>query len=509
MTIEAKHAKPQRTDPIRIRQAARAALSARATLPAPADASIRMHEITATPDGLARLERFYHDAYVGEFPDADERESLASLQRYLAAKARGWYGANAYHIIVAEVAGRPVGGAVCDYLAQPNAGVIEFLFVSASMQRRGIGRMLHERAIGLLRADARAAGAARLSAIVAEMNDPFRRAATRDNLDPFERAAIWGRWGFAALQFRYVQPALSRAQRPVENLMLIVRMLARPRTTQVPAAWVLEVVGEYMRWAMRIPVPARNRQYRDMAASLGARTQLGLTPLLQVVGRDPSRPFEITPIAAGGGALRDALALLRRELACASRIVPPQEFRDALARPPTRAAHYRLWSLKSPGARRPEGLASFFSLEPCGFGGYIVLAGALRGRGILHLLGARIEEQMLRDSRSAEGWFVECGDDSIAPLLRIGFAAIEADYRPPSPGQHDHSDAAAPAERLHLLYKEFGQGEPARTPPRALVLECARAILRHVYRIPDPHRHACYRRLATSLPRSASSTAGS
>src|SRR5690606_6133112 len=127
----------------------------------------------------------------------------------------------------------------------------------------------------------------------AEMNDPFRRAATPDNLDPFERAVIWGRWGFARLDFPYVQPALSRHQKPVENLALIARLLIRPRSGSVAAPWLLEVVGEYMRWAMRIPVPTRNAQFRAMAAAVGERRRVALVPLQRYVGRDPRQPFHI------------------------------------------------------------------------------------------------------------------------------------------------------------------------------------------------------------------------
>ncbi len=465
------------------------------TAGARARATVQMREIHATPEGLARLGAFYRDAYVAEFPDPDERESLRNMRGYLSAKARGWYGPNSYHVVVAELDGRPIGGAVSDYLAAPNAGVVEFLFVVPDARGRGIGRALLDETLRLLRADARASDRGPLTAVVAEMNDPYRRSPTPDNLDPFERAVVWGRWGFAALGMRYVQPALSRGQRPVENLMLIARMLARPRTTRVPAAWALEVVAEYMRWAMRIPAPARHPQWRAMAAALGAQRHVELTPLQCYVGRDPQRPFEIDEIAAPGRKLRETLALLRRAIPHAGRVATAAQFRDALARSPSRARRYRLWSLRAPGAARIEGLASFFTLARCGFGGYVVLDGSLRGRGILPLLVARIEERMMRDGAGADGWFVECGDESLAPLRRAGFAPVGGDYRPPAVG----ADGNGGVERLHLLHKPFGQTADRPALSRAFVLDCVAAILRHVYRVSGPRRHACYRRFAASL----------
>src|SRR5215831_18986085 len=82
----------------------------------------RFREIDASPGGLAELSRFYRRAYVREFPDPDERESLANMKRYLRLKAQGWYGRNNYHIVLAELDGEPIGGSVVDYLAEPNAG---------------------------------------------------------------------------------------------------------------------------------------------------------------------------------------------------------------------------------------------------------------------------------------------------------------------------------------------------------------------------------------------------
>ena len=456
---------------------------------------VQLREIDATPAGLARLGRFYRGAYVPEFPDPDERESLHNMRGYLSAKARGWYGPNAYHVVVAELDGRPAGGAISDYLCAPNAGVVEFLFVAPDARGRGIGRALLDETIRLLRADARASGRGRLVAVLAEMNDPFRRSPTPDNLDPFDRALVWGRWGFAALGMRYLQPALSRAQQPVRNLMLVARMLARPAARRVPSAWALEVVSEYMRWAMRIASPGRNAEFRAMAAALGAQRHVALTALQRYVGRDPRLPFEIDEITGPGRRLRETLALLQHAIAVPGRVASAQQFRDALALAPSPARRYRLWALRSPGAAQIEGLASFFTLAPCGFGGYLALDGALRGRGVLRMLVARIEERMMRDSASVDRWFVECGDESLVPFLRVGFARVGGDYRPPA---LDTSEARSP-ERLHLLHKRFGQtfGDPG--PSRAFVLDSVAAILRHVYRVARPRSHACYRRLAASL----------
>lgn len=457
---------------------------------------IRFREVDASPAGLAGLARFYRSSYMREFPDADERESLANMQRYLRLKAKGWYGRNNYHIVLAEVGGEPIGGSVSDYLAAPNAGIIEFLFIGAAHRLKGAGKSLLDETARVLERDARAAGAKRRAAIVAEMNDPFRPGTTPDNLDPFERCAVWGKWGFCKLQFPYVQPALSRGQKPVDGLALISRLAGRP-APDVDASWLLSVLGEYMRWAMRIDPPARNPQYQAMQRFLGAHPRIPLVPLQSYVGRDPGKPLHAREVDASDPSFEQVRRLLRDAIRQPGRVASLGEFRRALSDGSRgRDSAYHLWSLHGKASGRAEGMASFFTMRPAGFGGYIVLGGSLKGKGLLRALIARIEETMIRDAAGANGWFVECGDESLAPFLRAGFRELRLDYRPPAVG-------AAPerAERLHLLYKPFGTPYDPPQPTRRFVLDAIAAILERVYAVEAPRAHRCYVRASASLAR--------
>lgn len=240
---------------------------------------IKFRELDATRAGRAALRRFYNKLYVAEFPDPHERESLANMARYLALRAQGGYGANNYHVLVAERGGRMLGGAVFDYFAGPNAGVLEFLFTRPGERRRGLGRALLDASLRILQRDARAATGKPLRAVVAEMNDPLRRSSTPDNMDPSLRAEIWGKWGFGKLDFPYVQPALSPRQKPVATLALVAKL----HRGQIETAWLLSVIREYMRWAMRLPQPSRNPQYRAMARFARRNRRVALVPLQRYV----------------------------------------------------------------------------------------------------------------------------------------------------------------------------------------------------------------------------------
>jgi hypothetical protein len=252
---------------------------------------------------------------------------------------------------------------------------------------------------------------------------------------------------------------------------------------------------------MRIDEPAAHPDFRGMADYLAARPRIPLQPLHHYIGEDPQRAFSVEEVGAGGGpgeggSFDAALALARAAISVPGRVAAAADFAAALAAARAGAAPYHLWALRAPGDPTVSGMASFFTLPSAGFGGYIVLAGALRGRALLPLLIARIERRMMADGGRASGWFIECGEESAAAFLRQGFAEVPLEYRPPAVG------AASPAgvpERLRLLYKPFGLAcRPSRLDAR-FVLRALREILRSVYGIATPARHPCYRLARASL----------
>jgi GNAT superfamily N-acetyltransferase len=455
----------------------------------------RIVELDATPAGLALLKRFHDEGYVAQFPDADERESLPQLRRYLRLKAAGWYGANNYHVLVALQDGAPVGGVVLDYLAQPDAGIVEFLFVLPAARGQGLGRRLLQAGLRCLRADARAQGR-RLRAVAAEMNDPFRRPPRVDNMDPFLRAATWGRWGFCQLLCPYAQPALSPAQSAVDYLMLIVRPL-HGRPAGVAAQWVRSLVAEYLRWAMRVRQPLRQPEYRRLDAYLATRPQVPLRPLLAAIGHDSSLPLEVGEVRAPGRRLDLAARLAQRAIPVPGHGAAPEVYRQALAASGHGGMHYHLWTLCAPGSRAVQGMASFFSLPSVGFGGYLVLSGPLRGRGLLAPLLARMEARMLADGVAPgvtqPGSMIECAADTAPVFMRQGFARVPLAWRPPALAH----GAAAP--ELLLLYKPLGAAYPPMCLHAEFVRRALREILLHVYGVAQPARHASYRRALATL----------
>ncbi|MGZ8161977.1 MAG: GNAT family N-acetyltransferase [Methylobacter sp.] len=414
-------------------------------------------ELSSSAADIAILRKFYTGLYESEFPDPDERESLENMERYLELKARGWYGKNNYHILVGMWGETPVAGSVTDYLAEANAGVIEFLLVASGFRGRGIASYLREVTEAMLKADALTHLARDLDLIVGEMNDPYKSGNVQDNLDPFVRARIWHNWGYQKLNFPYIQPALSDEQIPVRHLLLMGKILNADYTRKLPANLIKLVIHEYLRWAMRIEYPNECAEYREMSRYLDSVDTIDVIPLGNYVGYDDTKPMSIEAITSIDHPDLDAvLNVYRNSFAEGLVTATANDFKTAVSCSGKEEFHYHLWALRFSSENSVEGMSSFFTFPDAGFGGYLTLTGSLHGTGRLRLLLARMEEQMIKDSKSAQGWYLECEPQGPYLIFRqLGFREVAITYRqPPLEGNFPYGLDDSPV--LRLMYKDFG-----------------------------------------------------
>lgn len=444
---------------------------------------VEFRELAYEPNDLESLRQFYDDVYVSEFPIHDERESLRNIKTYLRLKKEGWYGKNNYHVLLGFKDGRPVAGSITDYLHAPNAGVIEFLVVSKELRRTGLGRQLLDRTEQLLASDALAMLGRRLDYIVAEMNDPFKQDAAEDSMDPFLRAALWDRWGYGRLDFPYLQPALSREQLPVANMLLIAKGCGQEYANAIPGATLKAILADYMRWAMRIPNPEGTAEYQDMSRAIDRQEPVPMAGLGAYVGRDPARPLTIREVRGTADPdLDGVLCLYKQAFPGGPTDVEPEVFRQAVAKRRRKQTAYHLWAIRLSPDAAIRGMASFFTFAEAGFGGYIALGRDLQGTGRFPLLLARIEEQMIRDAMGARGWYIECTPANEALFTSHGFRTVDCSYHQPRlPGRADGGPNGAPP--LRLMYKAFGRNfEAPKLAPDAF-LSAIRRIYKTVYRL--------------------------
>lgn len=451
--------------------------------------SISLVEISSSIGSQTILKRFYTEVYEHEFPDPDERESLENMANYLRLKAEGWFGSNNYHILLIMQDDQPIAGSITDYLAEANTGVIEFLLVAPECRGRGIAKQLLEFTEATLKKDAKNSLGRDLDLIVGEMNDPFKSGNVQDNLDPFVRALIWHNWGYQKLDFPYVQPALSTDQIPVYHLLLMGKIINVDYAKGIPAHLIKCIVHEYLRWAMRIEDPELCLEYQQMSRYLNNVDTVSITPLANYLGHDDTKPLfvqSVTDITHPD--LNGVLNVYRNSFSEGQVTAHTDDFIAALSATNSKDAgyNYHLWALRPAPESAIEGMASFFTFADAGFGGYVTLAGALKGSGRVRLLLARIEEQMLKDGKNCHGWFIECEPQGQELIFEhLGFREIAVTYRqPPLAGQAIYELADAPI--LRLMYKDFGCNYTEPKLDCETFLNAVESIFCIVYHVENP-----------------------
>jgi GNAT superfamily N-acetyltransferase len=203
---------------------------------------------------------------------------LENIREYLWKKRSGWYGLNNYHVLTLYQDDVPVAVAICDYLAEPNTGIIEFLTVNAKWRKQGAGRAILDWTETVLRQDAVRAGKD-LDWILAEMEDPLLVKWQGEGMDPVARASIWDLWGYAKLDFRYLQPSLGPGKKAVEHLLLMGKAMRESGQKQISNTVLLQALRGYMRWAMRIEEPEKNPEYVRIEEELEGDDSTSLIPL--------------------------------------------------------------------------------------------------------------------------------------------------------------------------------------------------------------------------------------
>jgi GNAT superfamily N-acetyltransferase len=431
--------------------------------------SITFVDLRPTANDLQQLSSFYQTLYVSEFPDPDERESLGNMRGYLAHDGAN---GNAYIVALVYDEATIIGGAVCDYFLRSSCGAIEFLTIAPRARGRGLGAELTRHVERRMTAAAEERDRS-LAFVMAEMNDPFKRPSTPDNLDPFRRLMFWDRLGYRRTCFPYVQPALSAEQSAVANLLLAAKPYSTDRATEVASATVTAFLRDYLIYAMRFEDPETSPEFVAMKSFLSGREVIELGALNSYIAELPPGGLSIDEIHDPGDPdFEPVMELYARAFPDAAVRVDRNAF-VALLRGDA-SARYHLWALRAGDAQSVAGMSSFFAFDGFGFGGYLAFEPPLRGSGQLRALLSRIERTLVAES-AAYGWYVECANSSAAAVfVRCGFFEVALSYRQPRIG-------AAPTRRLHLLYKECGASFTPPTLSREAFIAAMRAIATSVY----------------------------
>lgn len=184
-------------------------------------------------------------------------------------------------LLVAEMDGRVVGGALFHYLPEAGSGFSSFMGVEGELRGHGVGRRLHEERFRVLD---RAAGE-RIPGVFIDVVNPLRLSKSdlererRVGSDPWDRRRALAHLGFRQVDIRYEQPVGGPNGGPVTNLDLLY--CPHDPADRVPTALVVATMRAY--WSGWLGREAK-RHARELEARARGAEQLAL------VSPEPPRP---------------------------------------------------------------------------------------------------------------------------------------------------------------------------------------------------------------------------
>ena len=217
------------------------------------------------PDLLAAFVSLYDRT----FTDPTEREDPAEWDGRLWATPKP--GEPLTHLLVTMPApdGREVlGGLLFEYYTRSRCGLLAYLAVDAPFRRRGLARLMIDRAMQILRRDAERLGGT-LRMVFAETEDPTLAAAGCGAMPPRERLAAFSRMGAAWVDLPYVQPELSPGAGRGRHMMLLAFGPDGKPPRSVNNTVLREFLDEYYR-SLGVTDPAADPDWVKMAQSFEA-----------------------------------------------------------------------------------------------------------------------------------------------------------------------------------------------------------------------------------------------
>lgn len=457
---------------------------------------VEVREITSSGTAdLDLLRRYVSESFKLSFPGDDERD----VEEYFHLDQRGEFGENKYHVVVATDGDELLGGSVSAYLAEPNAGVIEYQNVMAAHRGSGIATDIYLLTERILEEDAKRAGR-ELEMLVVEIEDPFRTPLPT-SFDRFRRAGILHYAGYSIADYPHIQRVLDvPGQEGLHTLLLLAKPLSPAFERTVPTSYLKVLLDEYFTWG-ELGGPS----YDGVSAYLTAReTPIELVSLGDYVCNDDgTAPIEIDELTPPAGpeipAVIDqfATAFTNPIAGLSSEELRTALGLEALVDQPDRPHH--VWSIRSRDATSSAGIASFVATPASGFALYLGLTASVSGRAVLAHLCSRIEKQMILDAPAVHGWYVQsAGLHERDILLSPGVGFHELDV-PFSRISGSAGDTVGAGEVAHLLYKSFGRVHEPPQIPVADFLTAMREILARVDTTDDPSAAERYSRLERHL----------
>lgn len=207
---------------------------------------------------LKKFERFYNELFLNEFSSPNICESFGHYIDVLKKSPNSTHG-NKLFITLFDSDEDIIGGIIYVYLSSVNSGVIEYLVINPKYRHNGFGKLLYSYAKEKLN----------IVAIDNKIDFIFGETSKHETSHDFNSYEMFFiKQGFRKLDFKYIQPPLSKSSKEDRNYMLIVDSFKEVKS--IDKELLKKIVAEYFHFSFSIDNPIINEQYKEIFKNISS-----------------------------------------------------------------------------------------------------------------------------------------------------------------------------------------------------------------------------------------------
>lgn len=245
--------------------------------------------------------------YDAGFPDVNEREDFEVILNRVGNNSEN----DPHSILLIHTntdESEVTGGLIVDWYKNSKSIHLIYLIISVKYREKGIAKELINNGVPWIKNWIRSEKGIEISNVFFESNIPWKTNKGNDNFDAEQRLRIFSKMGAKLIDIPYVQPALDKKKKVVENLFLLSFTQFNKAKDHIPGGEILAFLGDLYQ-SLLVNDFQKNASFRKMEKALNeSKNNIGLLELKSVPTELEETTFEFKSVSVTCHFIEEALS---------------------------------------------------------------------------------------------------------------------------------------------------------------------------------------------------------
>lgn len=225
----------------------------------------------------------FKDLYIKGFPDINEREDFdVILNRVFGPKQTN----EPHSVIILSISEddnpEVMGGLIADWYEKSQAIHLIYLIIDEKFRGKGVAKKLINNGVADIKNWIKAEKGIEIKNVFFESNNPLKTNLGNDSFYPVKRLEIFSHLGAKLININYIQPALDKKKKEVDNLLLLSFPQFNANGDKIPATEIAHFLKDLY---ISLGETENSKSFKNMVSNLeriqDKNGDVGLEPLVE------------------------------------------------------------------------------------------------------------------------------------------------------------------------------------------------------------------------------------